>query len=282
MDNLQIWNKVDKTDLKYAKNTKLGGRMITAIDPQYQKLKATELFGPMGIGWGIENEEIKYMDIEETKLAHYSAQLWYKFNDQEASKIPIHANIKLSYRTRKGELFVDDNYAKKLQTDALTKGLSSLGFNADVFLGKFEDNRYIADRTLDAQANDIVTIDMIEKEIELIEADDGLKIWLMDEALMVKTGYSESNFDLYQKCINRIKSNYPEGKITKYKNKRAELVSEGPCIAARQLETLVDSDDLIGLNELWADYSQIEIKKIWRNISIEYQHNIKQMRANNG
>jgi len=281
MNNLQIWEKVDKTDLKYAKNTKLGGRVITAIDPQYQKLKATELLGPMGIGWGIENEEIKYIDIEETKLAHYSAELWYRFNS-ETAKIPIHANIKLSYRTRKGELFVDDNYAKKLQTDALTKGLSSLGFNADVFLGKFEDNRYIADRTLDAQADDIITMEMIEKEIEAIEEDQAVTVWLMDESLMLKTGYSESNFDLYKRCLDKIKSNYPQGNITKYKNRRSELVSAGPKVAAIDLERLSTDNDIDGLNELWEEFSSTEIKKIWRNISSEHQDRIKEMRNRDG
>jgi hypothetical protein len=38
---------------------------------------------------------------------------------------------------------IDDNYAKKLETDALTKALSKLGFNADIFLGKFDDVRYV-------------------------------------------------------------------------------------------------------------------------------------------
>jgi hypothetical protein len=38
---------------------------------------------------------------------------------------------------------VDDNFAKKIETDALTKAISKLGFNADIFMGKFDDVRYI-------------------------------------------------------------------------------------------------------------------------------------------
>ena len=37
----------------------------------------------------------------------------------------------------------DDCY-KKLATDALTKALSRLGFNSDVFEGKFDDSKYVA------------------------------------------------------------------------------------------------------------------------------------------
>jgi hypothetical protein len=38
---------------------------------------------------------------------------------------------------------VDSDAAKKATTDALTKLLSHLGFNADVFLKKFDDNKYV-------------------------------------------------------------------------------------------------------------------------------------------
>jgi hypothetical protein len=35
---------------------------------------------------------------------------------------------------------------KKATTDALTKGLSVLGFNADVFLGLWDDNKYVQEQ----------------------------------------------------------------------------------------------------------------------------------------
>ena len=39
---------------------------------------------------------------------------------------------------------IDDEAFKKLLTDTLTKGLSYFGCSADVFLGCYDDNRYIA------------------------------------------------------------------------------------------------------------------------------------------
>jgi uncharacterized protein YllA (UPF0747 family) len=33
--------------------------------------------------------------------------------------------------------------AKKIETDTLTKAISKLWFNADIFMGKFDDLRYI-------------------------------------------------------------------------------------------------------------------------------------------
>ena len=37
----------------------------------------------------------------------------------------------------------DADFAKKVETDALTKALSKLGFNADVFMGMFDDHKYV-------------------------------------------------------------------------------------------------------------------------------------------
>jgi hypothetical protein len=37
----------------------------------------------------------------------------------------------------------DTDAYKKASTDGLTKALSHLGFNADVFLGQFDDNKYV-------------------------------------------------------------------------------------------------------------------------------------------
>ena len=44
--------------------------------------------------------------------------------------------------TGKKESVPDEDFIKKVTTDALTKGLSFLGFSADVYLGKFEDANY--------------------------------------------------------------------------------------------------------------------------------------------
>lgn len=42
---------------------------------------------------------------------------------------------------------LDDNFAKKIETDTLTKAISKLGFNADIFMGKFDDVRYLKEIT---------------------------------------------------------------------------------------------------------------------------------------
>ena len=61
---------------------------------------------------------------------------------------------------RKGGL--DDEAPKKAMTDALTKAFSHLGLNADVFLGKFDNNKYVEEIT--KEFNNKNVIDDFEEE----------------------------------------------------------------------------------------------------------------------
>jgi len=51
----------------------------------------------------------------------------------------------------------DDDFAKKMETNTVSKALSKLGFSADVFLGKFDDNKYVVDQKLKAELEAIET-----------------------------------------------------------------------------------------------------------------------------
>lgn len=148
-DNLALWNSVEKTDPQHTKKAEIGKMRITAIAPQYQRKNATEKFGPYGIGWGVEDEKWSYLDFSnETKIGTYQATMWYIYKEKKG-KFPIASNVKVSYVTQagKGYLMVDDEYAKKGQTDAITKGLSTLGFNSDVFMGLYDDSKYVNEMT---------------------------------------------------------------------------------------------------------------------------------------
>lgn len=137
-NNMSIWNDVCETDPKYTKKVNQRGG-FTAIGAQSQVMKATEMFGAFGHGWGVREERIDRW--QDCGLVVYQATLWYqvvgKVKDKEGI-IPLHSSIKYGSNGR-----VDDDFFKKVATDALTKGLSKLGFNADVFMGMFDDNKYV-------------------------------------------------------------------------------------------------------------------------------------------
>ena len=139
-ENMKLWNSVETTDPKFTKKVNQRGG-FTAIGAQYQLRTATETFGPFGWGWGVKDERIEKW--EDVGLAVYQATLWYNIDaygtdDETYGTIPIHSSIKYQNNGR-----VDDDFMKKVATDALTKGLSKLGFNADVFMGMFDDNKYV-------------------------------------------------------------------------------------------------------------------------------------------
>lgn len=66
--------------------------------------------------------------------------------DSRNSYGPVRCINKLVSPDRNGKPHVDEDAFKKAMTDALTKGLSHLGFSADVYLGKFDDSRYVEEQ----------------------------------------------------------------------------------------------------------------------------------------
>lgn len=139
-DNLELWRKVEKTNPKYTKQANVGGNKITSIAPQYQIMNVTEQFGSYGKTWGFKNIELDYTLVPEFNLIVFKAIFFYPDGE-----FPTINSIKMFMDNAK--LKIDDNFAKKLETDTLTKAISKLGFNADIFMGKFEDTRYLAEIT---------------------------------------------------------------------------------------------------------------------------------------
>ena len=126
-NNMAIWNLVCKTDVNHTKAVSYGKRKFTAIDAMYQIETATAMFGPFGFDWGVRDETFNVID----EIILYQAELYYPNKGKEGI-IPLHSSI----------MFDKDDSVKKVATDALTKGLSKIGFNADVFLGEFDGNKY--------------------------------------------------------------------------------------------------------------------------------------------
>jgi len=136
MSNLDLWNKVKETDPKYTKPAKIGGMKITAIAPQYQIMLATEQFGAYGEGFGFKSIELDYSLVEKFNIVVFKGVFFHPKGQFEI----INSSKMFMDRAQK---MVDADFAKKIETDALTKALSKLGFNADVFMGRFDDTKYV-------------------------------------------------------------------------------------------------------------------------------------------
>lgn len=135
VDNMKLWSSVCETDPKITKRVNARGG-FTAIDAQSQIKRATELFGPFGQYWGLRN--FTYGLIGNNTGISLTADFFYPATDcdEAINTFPIASDM--PYK-------LNDDCFKKLQTDCITKALSRLGFNSDVFEGWFDDSKYVAE-----------------------------------------------------------------------------------------------------------------------------------------
>ena len=142
--NRRHWENLKTTDTRF---TKKAGR-FTAIDAHWQIMRMTEEFGPVGIGWNWKSD-ISYTD----KLVFASVSIAIATVPYHTKDIDI-AGAKWDWigpMTSVGELYpqarlkgaFDKEACKSVTTDALTKIMSHTGLSADVFMGRFDDNRYV-------------------------------------------------------------------------------------------------------------------------------------------
>lgn len=126
------------------KNVSSNGRNFNAIDSTYQFKQATEIFkGAFGTTWGLKDLEHTCKTLGDTELLILKAIFFFP-----GGEFVLHNSIKLAYMTqgyqgKPGYLKIDDEAYKKIETNTVSKALAKLGFNADVFMGKFEDNNYV-------------------------------------------------------------------------------------------------------------------------------------------
>jgi len=164
---LALWSAVSKTDPKVTKKVKFG-REFTAIAPYSQIHAATKQFGPAGTGWGWTVQRIEYTTTNEVAIL---VRLWHGVADcfiEQWGQAGLYIDSK---ETKK-----DGDCFKKATTDGLTKCLSYLGFNADVFMGQFDDNKYV--QQMASEFSD--KPQEVEPSIPAKEADDLVKTILSD------------------------------------------------------------------------------------------------------
>ena len=170
MTKMRIWDSLCKTNPDFTKEAPSSyGKKITTIDPMYQIQCMTEVFGPVGQGWKY-TVEYKYQDglVFAEVCIHYCVHNnWFQYG-------PVCSVQNLSKRDK-----LDDEAPKKAMTDAMTKAFSHLGMNADVFLGKFDDSKYVEQMKQEFSQpkkipqssgtehdnNHVMAIDNIEKDI---------------------------------------------------------------------------------------------------------------------
>lgn len=173
-DNLSIWKQVQRTDPRFTKPLEGVGYTGTSINSNYMIMRATEIFGPIGEGWGYEVVEEKFLDgkpltepvLENNKQValrylrdadgslfceqnhSIKIQFWYRSKDGKCCYFESYGATPYRYQTQYG-IKVDSEVIKKSLTDAIKKALSMLGFSSDVFMGMHDNPEYLIKNKLE-------------------------------------------------------------------------------------------------------------------------------------
>lgn len=156
-ENTKLWDEFADIDPKFTK--KITGRDYggTSPNPQYVIRCLTELFGPVGkgFGWRVISEGFK--QLGETNLHWCRIEFWHSNRE---NKFEEYGQTKVSYTTSKGYAKVDEDAPKKSLTDAVIKAASHLGIASNIFLGRWDDQKYVQQVAKDFEEKGL------EKDIE--------------------------------------------------------------------------------------------------------------------
>lgn len=133
-DNLRIFQALSYTNPAHTKEFGKFGKRLTTVDAMHQIKNMTEHFGAVGKGWKYK-AEYTYTDMlvfAEVTVSWRDKEEWYSYG-------AISSVCALYNKADK----LDDEAPKKAMTDAMTKALSHLGMSADVFLGMFDNSKYV-------------------------------------------------------------------------------------------------------------------------------------------
>jgi len=185
-ENMKLWNSVCETNPEITKRvTQRGG--FTAIDSQTQVKRATELWGSYGANWGLK--DVKFNEFREgDKIVGLMAYGTFIYPNC-LTGFPIAADM--PYKA-------NDDCVKKLQTECISKALSRLGFNSDVFEGKFDDNKYVSEMTKKyAQQKQDLQADITKSKAtvpEVVEPADGTIAMVLDMIRDKLESYCEDEY----------------------------------------------------------------------------------------
>lgn len=205
MENLSIWESVQKTDPKYTKEFSAGGGFSgTSINAVYMIKQATEKFGPVGYGWGYDILEERYDEggplstdpLILEKIHTIKIQLWYQTPDGKAELVH-YGHTPYVFKNKYG-IQTDKEAPKKSLTDAIKKALSMLGFSADVFMGMYDDLQYLNDLRYESEVNSAVN-KVEEKEKQAKEQ----AAWLDEQIKLMKESVSISMLQGVYKSAHR-------------------------------------------------------------------------------
>jgi hypothetical protein len=143
--HLEIWDKLKRVPPEHLKGfQRAGGFKGTAIKPMWTIHRMTEVFGPVGQAWGIDEPRFQVIPAGDEILVYCTVSVWLMAANNFG---PVGGRFcgvggdKVRAMFNSGPKN-DDEAFKKAYTDALTNALKMLGAGADVHMGLWDGNKY--------------------------------------------------------------------------------------------------------------------------------------------
>ena len=141
--NLRHWDKHADIDPRFTKAITGRDYSGTSPNPQYVIKCLTEIFGPVGqgFGWSVLAEGVERFG--DTSIHWCRIQFWHTSRE---NTFESYGQTKFAYMTRGNNAYmkVDEDAPKKSLTDAIIKAASHVGIAANIFLGRWDDQKYVA------------------------------------------------------------------------------------------------------------------------------------------
>lgn len=145
MNKTELWQRAFKTDPNAVKA--ITGKQYSGNSPKpyYIVQRLTEEFGPCGIGWGFSVVNERFERFSDTETLHVALVYFWYVMGEKRGEFQQMGQTRASYTTAAGKFLVDEDAPKKSVTDALVKCASYLGFAGDIFSGRWDDSKYVAE-----------------------------------------------------------------------------------------------------------------------------------------
>lgn len=150
-DNLKLWDAHADIDPKFTKQITGKAYRGTSPSPQYVIKCLTDLFGPVGIGFGWRVVAEAFQPLGEETLHWCRIEFWHT---DRANTFEAYGQTKAAYPTKSGGFMVDEDAPKKSLTDAIVKAASQIGIAANIFLGRWDDQKYVAEVAAEFRAEE--------------------------------------------------------------------------------------------------------------------------------
>lgn len=203
MGNMDLWDRYADIDPKFTKaitGKDYGG---TSPNPQYVIRCLTEMFGPVGKGFGWTVLADEFQALGDSYLHWCRIRFWWADESGAHHSVEEYGQTKAAYTTSGGKYRIDEDAPKKSLTDAIIKGASHLGIAGNIFLGRWDDQKYVSEVNADYRAR--------ERDSEPPKEPDPKDVEVADRLInaVSSNGVATADDERFTKTLAILRNNAP-------------------------------------------------------------------------